>query len=262
MTEHTQLSEASVQEQHDTQQPPDLQPIPQPQPQPQPQPSSEKRNETFPYTCPLCLEEFSERKQLFRVTPCRHLYCSSCIINYYTLSMNERKLNVKCPCPSCTNFIPFCIIKQYLAPTLVLRFQRFIIQDSSPVPDTERRSIWCPGCKGKLRQQKKAGIYKSEVSCFKCRLLICITCGEWAHPGIDCEEAEGTTEKKMESELEQKPMFEQWVKEQWVGDMVKSCPRCNAVIEKSGGCSHMKCYSCRHQFCFVCLQPTRATHCR
>ena len=37
------------------------------------------------------------------------------------------------------------------------------------------------------------------------------------------------------------------------------CPKCNICIEKNGGCNHMQCYHCKHDFCWMCLGNWR-TH--
>ncbi|GIY69792.1 potential E3 ubiquitin-protein ligase ariadne-2 [Caerostris extrusa] len=31
------------------------------------------------------------------------------------------------------------------------------------------------------------------------------------------------------------------------------CPKCSICIEKNGGCNHMQCYSCKFDFCWMCL---------
>ena len=31
------------------------------------------------------------------------------------------------------------------------------------------------------------------------------------------------------------------------------CPKCQICIEKNGGCNHMQCYGCKHDFCWMCL---------
>ena len=34
---------------------------------------------------------------------------------------------------------------------------------------------------------------------------------------------------------------------------ILQCPKCNICIEKNGGCNHMQCYHCKHDFCWMCL---------
>jgi hypothetical protein len=52
---------------------------------------------------------------------------------------------------------------------------------------------------------------------------------------VVCDEAEILTDKKRESENAQKEAFEQWKKE--CGVILKPCPSCGAVIERTTGCS-------------------------
>jgi hypothetical protein len=33
------------------------------------------------------------------------------------------------------------------------------------------------------------------------------------------------------------------------------CPRCGVMISKNGGCEHMMCGRCKHEFCWFCLGP-------
>ena len=41
----------------------------------------------------------------------------------------------------------------------------------------------------------------------------------------------------------------------------KRCPSCRYIIEKDGGCSHMTCRRCGHEFHWCCGQNYRGTHC-
>lgn len=39
----------------------------------------------------------------------------------------------------------------------------------------------------------------------------------------------------------------------WLQAHTKPCPKCSSVIEKNGGCNHMVCRKCKHEFCWICL---------
>ncbi|KAH8722590.1 hypothetical protein GQ44DRAFT_354212 [Phaeosphaeriaceae sp. PMI808] len=39
-----------------------------------------------------------------------------------------------------------------------------------------------------------------------------------------------------------------------IEEKTKGCPKCNVRIEKGSGCFHMTCSSCRHEFCWECLE--------
>ncbi|ODV86286.1 hypothetical protein CANARDRAFT_27531 [[Candida] arabinofermentans NRRL YB-2248] len=39
----------------------------------------------------------------------------------------------------------------------------------------------------------------------------------------------------------------------WLSANTKDCPGCQEPIEKNGGCNHMTCKSCHHEFCWVCM---------
>lgn len=40
----------------------------------------------------------------------------------------------------------------------------------------------------------------------------------------------------------------------------KPCPNCKINIEKNGGCMHMTCRKCSHQFCWICKKTWAASH--
>jgi len=33
----------------------------------------------------------------------------------------------------------------------------------------------------------------------------------------------------------------------------KQCPNCGIGIQKNGGCPHMNCQKCKHEFCWNCM---------
>lgn len=46
----------------------------------------------------------------------------------------------------------------------------------------------------------------------------------------------------------------------WISAHTKECPRCQSTIEKNGGCNHMTCRKCRHEFCWVCMGKSACMH--
>jgi len=44
--------------------------------------------------------------------------------------------------------------------------------------------------------------------------------------------------------------------------MTKKCPKCSISIEKNGGCLHMVCNACKHQFCWECMGDYSPGHIR
>lgn len=43
----------------------------------------------------------------------------------------------------------------------------------------------------------------------------------------------------------------------WVKVHSKNCPKCKSPIEKNMGCMHMTCYSCKYEFCWLCMGDYR-----
>ncbi|KAH9247135.1 hypothetical protein BASA81_015278 [Batrachochytrium salamandrivorans] len=41
----------------------------------------------------------------------------------------------------------------------------------------------------------------------------------------------------------------------WISAHTKECIKCSTIIEKAGGCNHMTCRKCKHEFCWVCMGP-------
>ena len=56
-------------------------------------------------------------------------------------------------------------------------------------------------------------------------------------------------------------LVKKWVKKceddsetaNWISANTKECPKCMSTIEKNGGCNHMTCRKCKHEFCWMCM---------
>lgn len=101
---------------------------------------------------------------------------------------------------------------------------------------------FCPGvnCSGVIRAKEP---FPRRVTCKFCKATFCFKCGSEYHAPTDC----GTIKKWLTKCADDSETAN------YISAHTKDCPKCHICIEKNGGCNHMQCYSCRHDFCWMCL---------
>ena len=67
--------------------------------------------------------------------------------------------------------------------------------------------------------------------------------------------SEEVAARKAREEQEDAAYFQQLI----ASGALKRCPRCQYGIEKDGGCLHMTCKRCTHEFWWCCLRDYRGT---
>jgi len=101
---------------------------------------------------------------------------------------------------------------------------------------------FCPGTNCKLIIKAVIQVAK-RVICTSCKSSFCFKCGGDYHAPTDCETIKRwLTKCADDSETAN-----------YISAHTKDCPKCNICIEKNGGCNHMQCYHCKHDFCWMCL---------
>ncbi|RXW20420.1 hypothetical protein EST38_g5437 [Candolleomyces aberdarensis] len=216
------------------------------------------------FVCPICFDDDPSLRTLS--LDCEHTYCSGCwtayvvskvrdegehslrcmaegcnpteeaenakvwarfqeLLTRYFVSCNK---NLKfCPYPSCTNTVscPSAASKLSLTSTV-------------PIVSCGARGI---GQQQDLSQsgQQRLGLQgKEHWFCFGCpiesdhRPIICAVAKMWLKKCRDDSETAN-----------------------WIKSNTKECPQCQSTIEKNGGCNHMTCKKCKHEFCWVCMGP-------
>lgn len=101
---------------------------------------------------------------------------------------------------------------------------------------------FCPGtdCPMILRAFEPRA---KRVLCTHCKTSSCFRCGSDYHAPTDCE----TIKKWLTKCADDSETAN------YISAHTKDCPRCHICIEKNGGCNHMKCFNCKHDFCWMCL---------
>ncbi|ESP02642.1 hypothetical protein LOTGIDRAFT_138098 [Lottia gigantea] len=87
-----------------------------------------------------------------------------------------------------------------------------------------------------------------EVVCDKCELRWCFPChGPW-HEGLSCKDY-----RKGDR------LLQMWALEMKSGQVnAQRCPRCKIFIQRTSGCDHMTCSSCKTSFCYRCGKRYRS----
>lgn len=114
----------------------------------------------------------------------------------------------------------------------------FSIEDcSNGTNDTATPNKTTKG-KGKAKAEAKHAP-KKLITCPYCGDGLCITCKRPWHAKTDCSKVKEAEDAASLAQI------------QALG--AKQCPQCGVNIEKRGGCDHMTCDRCHHNFCWVCL---------
>ncbi|KAK6199559.1 uncharacterized protein RJT21DRAFT_121936 [Scheffersomyces amazonensis] len=200
------------------------------------------------FECSICCEKFRTTR-VYSLT-CKHKYCLDCYMRYIQSSIQSGNL-IKCMSTKCSYVVPHSDIDKIIGNKeenqLLLAHARAFIDASS-------KFKWCPStdCQGFTEIIKSNG-YESDldssdiskvpiVSCVD-RHEFCFNCNYENHLPCPCW------------------IVKLWIKKcqddsetaNWIEANTHSCPKCDSSIEKNGGCNHMTCKKCSHQFCWICL---------
>ena len=77
-------------------------------------------------------------------------------------------------------------------------------------------------------------------TCLVCHAVWCVQCRKGHNASISC--ARFAEQEKADEEM--RNLID--------SGLVKQCPVCKNGVQKSQGCNHMTCISCRAHFCYVC----------
>ncbi|KAL6654615.1 hypothetical protein ACP70R_008080 [Stipagrostis hirtigluma subsp. patula] len=199
-----------------------------------------------PFVCRICFVCCSAGRM--RSAGCSHFYCHRCWRGYIGAAVADgaRCLALRCPDPACSVPVVQELVDAVAAADVDRdRYARFALR--SYVEESGGRIRWCPGagCTRAIEFTGSADDATADVFC-DCRHGFCFRCGEEAHRPVSCDTVRAWLAKNV-SDSENA---------NWLLANTKHCPKCRRPIEKNHGCNHMTCRTpCRHQFCWICLDP-------
>lgn len=221
---------------------------------------------------------------------CTHFFCVPCLMGW---ARNRLKNSEEITCPSICCQKPIInhsdlklFLREKFEPYLNIQIKRKLSQDTD--------FFWCPFCSSgyyidesccsahEEKKEEKEKVTTSStastsststtpenitpiptntttpspsipkfLTCPDCKVATCRSCKWVAHDGISCEEALERLKQHRKLDFQS---------DLWKVQNAKKCPNCTAFIEKNSGCSHMRCTSCKFEFCWLCMRKYGGRH--
>ena len=178
--------------------------------------------------CQVCYEKFA---RLLRPLPCACQVCSHCLAAWVRERCKSFGVDFRIPCPTPAH-------NTVLSPTLLqslLSKQDFRLYEATTFKHLLLNAAYlqCPHCH--LISWLGPGLCLSRASCPRCSYT-------WPTP----------LSKFLFSITTAKDNVRATVLKECT---TSPCPSCSAPIEKNGGCLHMTCAKCKHEYCYLCKRP-------
>ncbi|KAF2672067.1 hypothetical protein BT63DRAFT_187029 [Microthyrium microscopicum] len=199
--------------------------------------------------CKVCCRRFPVSPD---TTPpsstCKHPVstCSDCLDQWFsTLLTTNAPSNMICP--DCTELLSYADMRKVVAIDIFAKYDRALLLDHL----TKESFYWCAFKRCKSGQfhtpYYTTRCPRTRMKCAACGFDQCIKHAQAWHIGRTCEAYD--TEKRLEViDQERKSLG-------YLNKKAKRCPnpKCGILVQKQGGCDHMTCNKCQHQFCWRCL---------
>lgn len=195
------------------------------------------------FMCDICCEDGPHESFALK---CGHRFCANCYRQYLHQKIRGEgeAARIKCPGDGCNRIIDAKSLDLLVTPDLADRYHELLMR--TYVDDKENLK-WCPApncvyaieCGVKKRDLLKV---VPTVHC-ECTHSFCFGCTLSDHQPCPCSLVRKWL-KKCEDDSETA---------NWISANTKECPKCHSTIEKNGGCNHMTCRKCRHEFCWMCM---------
>lgn len=209
--------------------------------------SSTDTNQSDEMTCAICYDSFTLESSAS--LDCGHYYCKSCWVLYLTEKICDQgeAHYISCPDPDCHVYVDdrkvLSLIEDNRTQSKYLKLiiNQFVIKN--------KRLRWCPtidcACAIELDEIAPSSSCCLNVECGNCHNNFCFRCLGDSHEPVTCSNF-----SRWKAQIENKDHLESM---NYINSNTKDCPNCKVAIEKNGGCNHMTCRSCHHQFCWLCL---------
>ncbi|EJD55432.1 hypothetical protein AURDEDRAFT_78542 [Auricularia subglabra TFB-10046 SS5] len=239
------------------------------------------------YTCAICMTSLKGARCV-RLS-CSHVFCHSCLKDYWTLSITEGNVAaVGCAEPECVKRgveAKAEEVRRVVADELVDRWHWLLLKREA---DRDPTIIACPMQTCQRPVPRTQGMDEDATGwsrfrqCQSCGFSFCSFCKRtWHGPVAACAAntslaivteymalPEGSPESRlMEVRYGKRNLQrlvaaykEEQANKQYFEMSTRACPGCSTKIQKSMGCNHMTCARCGTHFCYLCSEKLLAAN--
>eukprot|EP00918_Siedleckia_nematoides_P001583 GHVU01003721.1.p1 GENE.GHVU01003721.1~~GHVU01003721.1.p1 ORF type:complete len:501 (-),score=60.13 GHVU01003721.1:999-2501(-) len=191
------------------------------------------------FVCPVCM--CKTEPGVVVGLACGHMFCKDCWQMHFSVQIqNGCSTGLECMGKDCEVLVPEDFVLNIVVNSRVKeKYQDFTFNDQV---NSHPELRFCPGpnCPIVVR----ATVLKAKrVICKECKSTFCFRCGTDYHAPTDCD----TIKKWLTKCADDSETAN------YISAHTKDCPKCQVCIEKNGGCNHMQCTKCKHDFCWMCL---------
>mmetsp|Transcript_26669 Transcript_26669/g.50548 ORF Transcript_26669/g.50548 Transcript_26669/m.50548 type:complete len:531 (-) Transcript_26669:991-2583(-) len=192
------------------------------------------------FSCFICMDEYRP-SSVFTISTCSHQFCRTCMSTYVVSKINSNMVGPRgmvCPDPYCKEeerSLTEDDMRLVLS-TQSWRFRQYLKLRNRYLIDSDPNMKWCNECSdGVVGLNKHTWKWSVPCSNENCHAKCCPRCALPSHPFTTCSRA-----------------MQRHTGMYMANNNCKRCPSCNSMIEKDGGCNHMTCSQCGHNFCWLC----------
>ncbi|KAF0980451.1 hypothetical protein FDP41_013665 [Naegleria fowleri] len=204
-------------------------------------------------TCPAC---FCDDVPMRKNPVCGHRFCEPCWRGYLEVKIKEISGlgQTRINCMECNTALTQDFIFSFFSNAQTFNAKRenerikmkYIENRVDTYVNDHFMVTRCPnapGCKCVIKKTVDIPLHK--VRCVPCDTLFCFQCGKSPHYPATCEMFEEFSKKS--SSMTEGASYD------FIQKNTKPCPKCKRLIDKNGGCNHMTCSMCHHEFCWLCF---------
>lgn len=192
-------------------------------------------------SCPICFDSDIQIDDMV-ISKCNHAYCTACFRQYLRTSIESRSYPIECPILACKHrILPHTCLSllgnsddddgHEACHVLIIEHESMNMMQYCANKTCSEPFEWCYEDDDDFFIDGEH--FRYHAQCPMCKMSTCIRCKTIWHDEKTCDEFQ---DQKNDNHLLNLASKYKW----------NSCPRCGHMIEKTGGCDHMRCKCGQH----------------